>query len=140
MHAKNLYILVAILIIGGFGVRYLLNRSNSTLNINNSGQTPVISDEIGQESPSDTPVTSTPAPTLTFAPIVDTIRTITEFDITIQGTAGDMTIPKDPAKVKVYKKVNNVRIPITFDEVKVGQKATLTIIVPGKEAELVIEP
>lgn len=82
--------------------------------------------------------TLTLAPSPTFAPLTETVKSISSDKIIIAGKSGDMTIPKDSAKVKVFRQQGADLVAASFDDVKVGQIVTLKIITPGKEAELII--
>lgn len=75
---------------------------------------------------------------VTFAPLVNTVASITSDAVVITGPHGDMTIPRNPAMVTVLRNVNGERIPASFEEITIGQTVTVNIIVPGKQAELII--
>lgn len=79
------------------------------------------------------------APTPTFSPVNDTVKTVLSDRIVLTGKAGDLSLPKDPAKIKVFKKSGTQYVPSDFSAVKVGQKATVKNINPGKSADLYIE-
>lgn len=85
-------------------------------------------------------VTPTRAPTPTISLLSEVVKRIEGNRIIVESAKGEMTVPKDPNKVKVFKRVGGELEVVSFDDVIVGQKVTLKIIVPGKEAELIIEP
>lgn len=84
-------------------------------------------------------ITLTPFPTT--PPLPNKVKSIDDRYIVITSTqgGGDMYEPKDPSHLTVFKMKNGQRTPATFNDVKVGQSVNLTIIIPGKQAELVIE-
>lgn len=84
--------------------------------------------------------TLTSAPTPTFAPISDTIKSISDDKIIATGAGGDMTLPKNAEMISVFIQRGDDLVPATFEDVKVGQNVIIKIITPGKKAELIIIP
>lgn len=75
----------------------------------------------------------------TWPPISEQIKSISDNEIIVTGKTGDMSLPKDPAKIRVYKRSGNQLILSSFEDVKVGQEVSLKVITPGKLADLIIE-
>ncbi len=134
-------VLIIIAIILGLGIGYIYNKRN--LNQKITEETGVVTDENRQAEAPPQAVEEGPSPTLvpppTFAPMTERITKIDSINITIAGKNGEMLIPKDPNFVKVMKKSGGSLVPASFEEAKVGQQVTLKIIIPGKEAELILE-
>lgn len=84
-------------------------------------------------------VSPTSLPSPTFPPLSRTIKSIDDQRIVVTAQEGDMTVPKDPDIVSVYRRKGDELIPATFDDVEVGQKVTVKIIIPGKKGDLIIE-
>lgn len=141
MKNKSLMVLIIIAIILGLGIGYIYNKRN--LNQKITEETGVVTDENRQAEAPPQAVEEGPSPTLvpppTFAPMTERITKIDSINITIAGKNGEMLIPKDPNFVKVMKKSGGSLVPASFEEAKVGQQVTLKIIIPGKEAELILE-
>lgn len=77
----------------------------------------------------------------TLPPLAEIIKSLDENNIIVTGEKGDMHLPKNPNIVTVLKRTGaGSLMPASFADLKVGQKTTLKIIIPGKQAELIIEP
>lgn len=107
---------------------------------------PVITKEKVQLTPSAkiTPgstslINASPTVKPTWPPISERIKSISDKGIIVTGKAGDMNLPKDPTKIRVYKRSGDQLILGSFDDIKVDQEVTLKIITPGKLADLIIE-
>lgn len=139
MQTKNLLILlVGVIAIGGiFG--YILNMRNAKYPSNTSEQTIPPNTNTAQDSAQNEGPTPTNAPTPTLPPISDTVVRFEGPNIIVSGTNGEMTIPKEASIVHVFRLVNGVKTPATFDDIQIGMSVTLKAIVPGKNIELIIE-
>ena len=144
MHKNAIIVIAAVVIILGIliGVKLggnLTGGSQSNKTVGDQSEKSTVQDIMDPNVtliPVEPSLTLAPSPT--FAPLTETVKSITADKIIIAGTSGDMTIPKDPSKVKVFRQVGADLEAASFDDVQLGQVVTLKIITPGKEAELII--
>lgn len=81
--------------------------------------------------------TSAPLPTI---PVLSRkVKSIDSTTIVITGASGDLRLPKNSPILKYFIHSGKTTAPATMDDVKVGQNVTYKLIVPGKEAQLIIE-
>jgi hypothetical protein len=137
---KTLILVIAIIIILGLSVGILLKNSNNKDQV----ATNITPQEksINNIQPTDNVPTATRAPTPTFIPVGTVVKSVTADKIIIENLSiknSTFTIPKSLAGIKFFFKSGGKTIPAKYEDIKVGQKVTLKIIVPGKEAELYIE-
>ena len=126
-----LFAFIAVLILA-FTVGFLFNRVKNANTGNQKAQV--------DEDQQDGQATVAPeAPTATFAPLAETVKSIEEDKIIVSNNNGEMIIPKNSDMVKVFAYVNGKLEESSFDAVRVGQRVTLKIIIPGQKAELILE-
>lgn len=141
MKSKFVFILLIIVVILGLGIGVVFNIRNNASQKQFETITPDedVSDDQVLDDTEETVATETMPATPTFPPLSEEVKSIDVDRVTIVGKNGEMTIPKNPSMVKVYKRSGDRLISSSFDELKIGQKVTLKILKPGKEAELIIE-
>lgn len=143
MNKNYLIGIIAVIIIIGIAVGVKLGGNltgGSQTKVNDSDVDVNTRETIGSDEVTVIPIepTLTSAPTPTFAPISDTIKSITGDNIVATGKGGDMNLPKNPEILTVYFQRGTEQVRATFDDVKVGQNVTIKIITPGKKADLII--
>lgn len=134
MKSKSVFILLFGVVFLGLGLGFVLNINIKNNTLQKSKETTVTTEIVS--SPTSLPKS---LPTITFPPLSEKVKSIDSNNITISGGNGEMIIPRDPSIVKLFKRSGDRLIPGSFEEIEIGQKVTLKIIKPGKEAELIIE-
>lgn len=131
--SQRILVFIVLLVVAGF----LIGLASSYIKTNNFNK---VKDQVGQPQEFEVGESSVRAPSPTFKPLAETVKTITGDQIILYNPqGGDMIVPKDPQKVKIYQRKGSDLQEITFEDVRVGQRATLKILIPGKSAELIIE-
>lgn len=90
-------------------------------------------------SPTQILITVTKTPQPTFPPLSRVVKEVNADAIIVTGDRGDMSLPKDAVRIKVFQRIQNQLVAKSFADVKVGQNVTVNIIKPGELAEIIIE-
>ena len=77
-----------------------------------------------------------PAPII--PPIAAKIATVSDTQIVIEGPEGEMTLPKDPSLLSVFRRADNKTFAASIGDVSVGMSAEVHIIEPGKKVNLIL--
>ncbi|MBI2616854.1 hypothetical protein HYW55_01815 [Candidatus Gottesmanbacteria bacterium] len=134
MNNKVLLAAVVILSILGIGGGLVLNARNNSVSLETSG-----SNE-GRDIDANQVISSpTIKPSPTIPVLSKSVKSIDSTTIVITGASGDLKLPRTSPILKYFKRVGGNLVATTSDEVKVGQNVTYTLVVPGKEAHLIIE-
>ena len=132
---KPLVIIILIVIIAGLITANTLNfksvKNNSSVVLNPPQDV--------NPSPTRVIITVTKTPQPTFPPLSRVVKEVSTDAIIVTGDRGDMSLPKDAVKIKVYQRVQNQLVIKTFADIKVGQNVTVNILKPGELAEIIIE-
>lgn len=137
MGTKTFVILCVIIALLGIGVGVVLNArpaTNSPKNVTQQ-QTSTKTPET-QEDNAPIPFNSLPSPVI--PPVQDTVKVIGENSITIEGVNGEMTLPIDSSVVKFYRRQGDQLIPLSLDELKVGDSVEVNVIKPGELIHLIV--
>mgnify|MGYP001557932780 FL=1 len=130
---KGLVILVLTVIIVGLIISFTVNFKSEKENI------PTVLTPAKDNVPSQVMITVTKTPQPTFPPLSRVVKEVNQYAIIVAGDRGNMNLPKDATKIKVYQRIQGQLIVKSLEDVKVGQNVTVNIVKPGELAEIIIE-
>lgn len=133
MNNRILLTVVVVISLAGVVLGLVVNARNNSVSLE-TGSSGVRTVDVNQVASSPT---SAPSPTI---PVLSRkVKSIDSTTIVITGTSGDLRLPKNSPILKYFIHSGKTTTPATMDDVKVGQNVTYKLIVPGKEAQLIIE-
>lgn len=140
MGTKTFVILCVIIALIGIGLGVALNRRPTVNPSKNAPQQSTTTETtVSQSEESNVPIPFNSLPSPVIPPVQDTVKEIGATSMIVTGVNGEMTLPIDASVVKVFRRDDDILIPLSLSQLKQGDHVQVNIVKPGELVHLITQ-